>query len=340
MRESLRDALLLEDPAFGPVDMRTLVGMAAAIEHESVRRYAMLADAMEARGEIATAAAFRAMCDEERRHVDAVDHWAASLDEPVPSPQEFQWRLPPELASSWDEAAGSALLTPYRAFSIAVVNEQRAFSLYTYLAAHATSERVRVEAERMAGEELRHAALMRQWRREAWHRARRETPKTVAEPIASVAALHEALADGEIAISRCHDAVARRLREIGDNVSAQVVEQQLEMPSVADAGTSAREFAPGMRADRGDAGEYADAIAGCEEALPLLVIALKPLEALGERLETAMASAEGPLFDEAAQAMDRLVKRLSRIGLRVAHLQTGAAAQRPFRPRTANADDG
>ena len=45
MRESLREALLLEDPGIGPVDMRTLVGVAVAIEHESVRRYAMLADA-------------------------------------------------------------------------------------------------------------------------------------------------------------------------------------------------------------------------------------------------------------------------------------------------------
>ncbi|HRO58680.1 MAG TPA: ferritin family protein, partial [Burkholderiaceae bacterium] len=319
MRESLRDALLLDDPGIGPVDMQTLVGIAAAIEHESVRRYAMLADAMESRGEIATAAAFRVMCEEERKHVEAVDHWAESLNEPVPSPQTFQWTLPPELSTSWDDAAGSALLTPYRAFSIAVVNEQRAFSFYTYLAAHATGERVRIEAERMAGEELRHAALMRQWRREAWHRARRETPRTAVEPITSLATLREALAEGEIAITRCHDAVARRLRDIGDNVSAQVVEQQLGMPSVAGTAASFGERAADARVDTDQAGEHADAIAACEEALPLLVIALKPLEALGERLEATMASAEGALFDEAAQAMDRLVKRLSRIGLRVAH---------------------
>ena len=158
MRESLREALLLEDPGIGPVDMRTLAGLALAIEHESVQRYAALADAMKRRGEPDTAAAFQALCEEERRHVDAVDRWAASVGEPAPASENLAWRLPADLASSWNEVAGSALLTPYRALSIAVVNEQRAFAFYSYLAAHATDERVRVEAERLAGEELRHAA--------------------------------------------------------------------------------------------------------------------------------------------------------------------------------------
>jgi len=165
IRESLRAGLLKEDPQAGPVDMPTLVGIAAAIEQESALRYAELAELMAARGAVATAAAFRAMHQEELRHVDAVEHWAASVAQPVPPPAAFTWRLPAELAGSWDEVANSALLTPFRAFAIAVCNEQRAFAFYSYLAAHAVDDKVREEAEKLASEELVHAATVRRWRR-------------------------------------------------------------------------------------------------------------------------------------------------------------------------------
>src|SRR5690606_30748961 len=115
MRASRRAGLLQDDPHTGPVDMSALVGIAAAIEQESVRRYAGLAELLATRGAIATAAAFRAMHQGELRHVEAVDRWAASVAAPVDSPADFTWRLPAELAASWEEIAGSALLTPYRA---------------------------------------------------------------------------------------------------------------------------------------------------------------------------------------------------------------------------------
>ena len=325
MRESLREALLLEDPGIGPVDMRTLVGVAVAIEHESVRRYAMLADAMERRGEPDTAAAFRTMYDEERRHVDAVARWADSLGEPLPAPEDFEGQLPAELSRSWNEVAGSSLLTPYRALSIAVVNEQRAFAFYSYLAAHAISERVRAEAERLASEELRHAARIRQWRREAWHRARRLSPQPAVEAITDLDALRRLLQGSDAAIARCHAAVARRLREIGDDVSAQIVERQLASAQETGPAGSA-EATDAITAAAGDtavAAGFDAAIAACGKPLPLLVIAQKPLEALAERLEAAMASAQGELFDEASQAMERLVERLTPIGSRAAHLQSG-----------------
>lgn len=336
MRESLRQSLFRQDPGIGPVDMHTLVGIAAAIEHESVRRYAMLADALERRGDAATAAAFRAMCDEERRHVDAVEHWAQGLDEPVPPPEDFEWQLPPDLWESWDEVVGSALLTPYRAFSIAVVNEQRAFSFYTYLSAHATSERVRIEAERLAGEELRHAALMRQWRREAWHRARRETPRVAIDTIADLAELRERIARREATIAACHAAVAARLRDIGDPVSARVLEEQLATVSAQHSAaghptpgsSTAPDPTPPPQGDAPD--ENTAAIAASTDALHLLVIAQKPLEALAERLETVMAASAGELFDESTRAMEGVIGRLAQIGLRVLELQgETAGAQRP-----------
>ena len=167
----MRESPLGRDPEVHPVTLAVLVGIARSIERESVQRYETLAATMQRRGDAATAAAFRLMLDEERKHVDAVEHWAESLGVPAGGKAPFEWRLPADLSGSWDEIAGSALLdasfqlddypaallTPYRAFAIAVDNEQRAFTLYSYLAAAATEPRVVAQAERLALEELRHA---------------------------------------------------------------------------------------------------------------------------------------------------------------------------------------
>ncbi len=201
----MRASLLMRDPEIQSVSMRLLVGIASSIERESAKRYAGLAEIMERRGEAATAAAFRVMLEEERHHVDDVARWAAGLGEQVPEPGSFDWQLPADLSGSWDEISGSALLTPYRAFAIAVANEQRAFALYSYLAARATDPRVRAQAERLGIEELRHAAVMRRWRREAWHRERRATratPLPAAGAVASAEALQALLAKHEATIAQ------------------------------------------------------------------------------------------------------------------------------------------
>ncbi|MBX3591297.1 MAG: ferritin family protein [Burkholderiaceae bacterium] len=302
----MRASLLMRDPEIQSVSMALLVGIASAIERESLKRYATLADTMERRGEAATAAAFRVMLEEERHHVDEVARWAAGLGEQVPEPGRFDWKLPAELSSSWDEIAGSALLTPYRAFAIAVDNEKRAFALYSYLAARATDPRVRAQAERLGIEELRHAAVMRRWRREAWHRERRaarEEPQPAAAAVASADALHALLATREAAIAQAHRTIAARLREIGDDESAVLLETLLERPS-RPAASAAGPPAP---------------VPDTDDPVHLLVAAQKPLETLSEELEAVMGAATGPLFEQSEAALVNVVTRLARIALRTAH---------------------
>ena len=53
-------------------------------------------------------------------------------------------------------------MTPYRVLTIAVRNEERAFAFWSYVAAHADGEEVRLAAETMAKEELEHVAAFRQ----------------------------------------------------------------------------------------------------------------------------------------------------------------------------------
>lgn len=258
--------------------MATLVEIARAIEDEAVRRYALLAELMDQRGEPATAAAFRVMLEEERSHVAAVDRWAVSVGEPASTARNFEWRLPADLSSSWDDVAGSALLTPYRAFAVAVENEERAFSFYAYLAARAGNAQVRTEAEKLGNEELRHAALLRRWRRQAYHRERGGARAGRLQPerprIDSVAMLREFLARQEAEIAQTHLALAQRLARAGDTT--------------------------------GGAGE---------DPRHLLVDAQKPLEALADVLESVMATAEGELFEEAATAMTGVIERIARITL-------------------------
>ncbi|HMN63669.1 MAG TPA: ferritin family protein [Burkholderiaceae bacterium] len=302
----MRASLLMRDPEIQSVSMALLVGIASSIERESLKRYATLADTMERRGEAATAAAFRVMLEEERHHVDEVARWAAGLGEQVPEPGRFDWQLPAELSSSWDEIAGSALLTPYRAFAIAVDNEKRAFALYSYLAARATDPRVRAQAERLGIEELRHAAVMRRWRREAWHRERRaarEAPQPAASAVASADALNALLAKREAAIAQAHRTIAARLREIGDDESANLLETLLEAPS---------------RPAAGAAGPPAP-VPDTDDPVHLLVAAQKPLEALSEELEAVMGAATGALFEQSEAALVNVVTRLARIALRTAH---------------------
>lgn len=279
--------------------LAVLVGVANAIETASVRRYDALADTMQRRGEVATAEAFRAMRDEERAHVVAVEHWASGLAEPVPDAADFMWRLPSELADSWGDVVGSARLSPYRAFAIAVRNEEKAFALYSYLAAHASQPAVAAQAERLALEELHHASLMRRWRRKAWHREQRGL-QAPTPAIASEASLASLLAQHEARVTERHRTTAAQLRVLGDEESAALLEELAGMP---------------VHPHQGDpAGSQAGAFA---DAAPLLVAAQEPVEALSEALELVMHSSEGSVFAAAQGAQVGVVRRLARLGMQI-----------------------
>lgn len=293
---STREPLLRHAPDAGAVSLAELVGLALAVETEAVRRYDALAQWMARRGEAETAAAFRTMADEERRHAQAVATWAGRLAQPVPEAGRFAWRLPPEIGASWDEVAGSALLTPYRAFAIAVDNEQRAFVFYSYIAAHATDARVAAEAERLALEELRHAALLRGWRRRAWHRER-SAAAAVEVPVEAQDVLDALIGRHEAAIATRHRGLAASLRALGDEPSARLLDGGASS-AVADAG----EVAGSSRVD-GTA------------VLPLLVAAQAPLESFAEALEAVLRTAEGALFTRAQRALEDVVARIARVAM-------------------------
>ena len=298
----MREPPFEHPPEVRPKSLAELVAIANAIEHEAVRRYATLAQSMSLRGEAATAAALRVMLDEERKHVEAVGHWASALGQPLPADGKPGPGAPVNLWQALDEAAGSARLTPYRAFAIAADSERKAFALYSYIAAEAADPKIREQAERLALEELSHASLMRRFRRQAWHRERRERDEAPVV-VASAVALHALLGRNEAAIAARHRAIAARLRELGDDEDAALLERLLQAPSWPAAAPAPHGVV--IKLPEGD-------------TVALLVSAQEAHEAFCETLEGVLRTTEGELFAEVEKALANVVTRIAQLSLHTA----------------------
>lgn len=301
--------LLTEHPLATAPSMRDLIGIAAAVEDESVRRYTLLSQEMERRGDPETAATFREMRELELGHQQEVGRWAAAHHEAVPPAQEFAWRLPPEIAASWDEISNSSLLTPYRALAVAVTNEERAFALYAYLSAHATDPQVAQEAEMMAREELVHAAELRVHRRQAYHREHGSGRQAPAAPIKDVAAFRRLEQQHEASAAATHQDLANELAAIGDHASAALVASLVRDES--------RSSGPMPRKPStlpAGSAMHPDSIA-------LLRAAVRPLEQASESYEELIASAtDEALMNAEQEALASVVARIALLGRRIGEI--------------------
>lgn len=301
-------ASLSSEPGARVETLPELVGIAHTIETEAIRCYGRLAEEMRRRGELETADAFEAMAREENSHVAAVESWASGLGQPVPSHGGFRWRLPADIAASWDDVSGSALLTPYRAYAIAVDNEQRAFAFYAYLSSTAADETISREAEVLAREELRHAAVLRTWRRAAWRRARPADSTVEFGPITSTEQLAQVVEAAAADVAACHRLLAVRLREAGDRTSADLLEQIADEAAV--------------RASVQIPGHCADQACQTRQPLALLVAAQRPLERFCEALEHAfLVSPDTRLQTAVEDALALAVSWIARIGRRIEALE-------------------
>jgi rubrerythrin len=209
---------LQEEPKAKPRSLEDVMSLAAAMEREAGQRYAVLAVEMRQRGDFGLAATFETMLEEERDHLTAIERWSKEVA-PLPLSRASDiWELPAEIARAWDEIVVGATLTPYKALSVAVQNEERGFAFYSYIAAHAEDETVRGAAEQLAREELRHAALLRRERRRAWRREReaRPSPWMASE-------LLERAHHMERQAAALHRAISARLSELGDTADAEAL---------------------------------------------------------------------------------------------------------------------
>ena len=152
--------------------LEELFAVAAAMEREAIEGYSELARRMHREDRPGLAEVFERLVAEETMHLGNVEHWSRRLTGSEPDLSAL--RGEPD-ATFDDEGAGTVapeLLSAYRAFSMAVRNEERAFAFWTYVAAQSDSSELRQAAEQMAREELDHVARLRRERRRAFHEGR------------------------------------------------------------------------------------------------------------------------------------------------------------------------
>ncbi|OWV83254.1 ferritin family protein [Rhizobium sp. R693] len=147
-----------------------LLATARDMEMGAVAGYEALREHMRQAGKPELVAVFERLAAEEREHLASVEEWSTEVGV-----------LRNTTASQSDELFDDEgmnltdpdLLSAYRAFSVAVRNEERAFLFWTYISAHAPTSEIAKAAERMAREELGHVSTLRRERRAAFHMRRK-----------------------------------------------------------------------------------------------------------------------------------------------------------------------
>lgn len=225
-----------------------LLETAAAVEDAAARRYGELAEEMRRTGNNELEAIFTDLAAEEGAHLQTLQEWAGS--EQI-GRKEGNWRsLLPEASGDDEASLDPYALTAYRALSIAVHNEERAFAFFSAVAADAEDPEVRELAERLAHEELGHAAKLRQARRVAYRAAggrpglqRWSFPRRPVEDLRDLLAATKAL---EAGIAARHEALAARHAEVGGphaEAIAGIARESREAAALRDAA----EAAPAIR---------------------------------------------------------------------------------------------
>lgn len=163
-----------------------LLATAKAMELEAIESYEALAQQMMKAKKPELVSVFQKLAAEERQHLASVEDWRDQIEVarkgvPVVSEEVFD--------EEGMDLADPELVSAYRAFSVAVRNEERAFLFWTYISAHAPTGQIAQAAERMAREELGHMSTLRRERRLAFHAERQMS----AERAISIARIEQLL---------------------------------------------------------------------------------------------------------------------------------------------------
>jgi rubrerythrin len=192
-----------------------LLAVATAMEQEAAARYRVLSTRMRRQGDIAMAAQFETLASVEDRHAADIVVRSEVMLGHKPDPARIRWDLP---ANYDEDAVRGAALSAYQALAFAVRNEERAFAFYTYLAAEADRPEIRALAEDLARDELQHAAMLRHYRRSAFHADR---PAAVDVP-ETVEALRTMARRWDAEAAAAHLALASALDEAGEAEDAAI----------------------------------------------------------------------------------------------------------------------
>jgi rubrerythrin len=233
-------SLLRSEPPAPVRSLDELLAIAYALEHEAAEHYT--AFALRARQEDLDdlAALFETLAAEERHHETYVQAWSQQQCGKAPDAAAIRWELPEtfDLAGG-TELASSRMATTYRILAIAVQNEDRAFALWSYIAAHADAGGIREAAESMARQELQHAWELRRARRRAYHaEGLGKTRHAEAKNLANLGHVEFRLAQSlEQAAIGAQDAAAQELQRLARESRRTAAELSMENAADLQAGS-------------------------------------------------------------------------------------------------------
>ena len=173
---------------FGFKDETELWALIAAVERAAFESYRRLALLMARQGNDELEKLFRDIAEDERRQ----EQEAADKMDPVASNQDIA-RLASELGiesvakDEFEEAGGAQALTPHGALSLAIRNEERAFILFSEVAADCTDLCLRKLCGRFANEERAHLVRLRLARQHLYRPADGTAPIVESIPAAGIA---------------------------------------------------------------------------------------------------------------------------------------------------------
>jgi rubrerythrin len=169
-------SLLKLEPFAAVESMDELLAIAYAMERKAIDGYSVLAERMRREGRPDLVPVFEQLAVEESEHLANVVGWSERVSGGLPDLARLKWDSAETFDTEGADTIAPELLSAYRAFSMAVRNEERAFLFWTYVAAQTDRDSLRQAAERMAREELGHLATLRRERRQAFHAERDARP--------------------------------------------------------------------------------------------------------------------------------------------------------------------
>jgi rubrerythrin len=298
--------ILPERPEIAPSSIEEVLAAAHALECAAAYRYRQLGSAMRTVGYDEVARVLEELAAEEQQHVANVEQLSIRILGSVPVGEVVRWVLPETFGS--EELGSPALLTPYKALSVAVRCEERAFAFWSYVAAGATDTAVRTQAEAMARQELFHATKFRIARRKAYAAERRDRarPSQDDRRDLSLEELRAMRARMEAEAASFLLAAASKLEAIGDPASAKLLRDLL---GELDPG------APGAQREAAQAHLQATSTA-------LLFDTLGVLERVADRYLDLLARSPGdPMTAELQRLTDATTSQVARLNHRLATLE-------------------
>lgn len=227
-------SLLKSEPPAPVRSLDELLAIAYTLEHDAAEHYAAFALRARDEGLQELAVLFDKLAAEERHHEHFVEAWSQRQRGKPPDTAAVRWDLPEtfDLASG-TELASSRMATGYRILAVAVQNEDRAFALWSYIAAHADAGDIQEAAETMARQELQHAWDLRRARRQAYHaESLGKSRHGGAKALASLGRLELRLAQNlEQAASGAPDATAQELQRLARSSREAAAELKCEQPA-------------------------------------------------------------------------------------------------------------